>query len=696
MSPAPAAPVRQALRRLERRMLGLLLLYGIGKLAVTGTGLLLALYLLDRLFVPPPGVRFVLLGLALAVFAVRVAKRLVHPLRRRPSGRDLAALWERSHPALGGLLATAVELPEAPTGTSADLLRESHARAAAAVDALDVAAAAPSGRARRSGFRGLGVLFLAAALAWGFPAESTTFLKRLAGGRQPWPSDTTLVLLPPFLEGAPAPELRETGPERYRLDLANGSVASVRVRAEGEVPERVVALVRAEERAMRPLGGGEFVLRLPPLQGSLELRFRGGDDADGLPLLRLEGGDAPGLRDWAVAVEPPAYTGVAPSESGLSEFRVPAGTALRARFRAEPTAAAVSLTRLDGSETPLTPEADGSWSFTVTAESSGEVAVSATGEDGFRSERAGVLRWQAVADRAPRVAFTWPEESWATLPGGVVPVALEASDDYGLAELGLREGEEGAERLLALDSPRRSARFEALPAPPLPAEVIEGGSTRLRYHLRALDGAPPAGQESRATSPWIEVLGQEAFEERHAQRMIRAREGVERLIERAEAFVAGRAASPRQDARRVARELEGLQLQLERTLLERLYAGGDPAATAARPALDELIASGAPGPGAVAGVLDAAGVAPLERAGLLLDLARAARAARGGPAEALTRAAETGGELAAPAAELRAQLEAMLDILLAWEDFQSAVDLLRGLLDRQRTLYLRTKEASTR
>ena len=50
-----------------------------------------------------------------------------------------------------------------------------------------------------------------------------------------------------------------------------------------------------------------------------------------------------------------------------------------------------------------------------------------------------------------------------------------------------------------------------------------------------------------------------------------------------------------------------------------------------------------------------------------------------------------------PAAEeLKTALEAVLEDLLAWEDFQSAVDLLRGLLDRQRNLYLRTQEASGR
>ena len=692
------APVFDALRRLERRMLGILLTYGAGKLAVTGTGLLAALYLLDRSFEPPPEARVVLAVAALAVFGLRVWKRLLLPLRRRPAPRDLAALWERSHPDLGGLLATTVELPMTAAGTSQALLDQAREQAEAATEVLVASRAAPAARARRSGLRGLAALALALGLGWWFPGESSVFLGRLFGGQQAWPSDTILVLLPPFVEGGgAAPGLEPVGPERYRLGIANGTVVSVRVRADGEVPERVYARTGGESRPMRPLGGGEFVLRLPPLEGSLELRFEGGDDGDGLPLLLLEGGDPPRLRDWSVRVEAPDYTGIAAEDSLLNEFRVPSGALLIARFRAEPPAAQVTVVQLDGTRVDLQPDGDGWWSFQATALASGERVIAAVGADGFRDDRAGLLRWQAVADRAPRVGFLWPEESWASVPGGVVPLLIEASDDFGLVELSLREGESAEPRLLPLDDPRKVRRFEILPAPPLPPDAIEGGSSaRLRYELRASDAAPPAGQESRASSPWIEVLTEAAFDERHGQRMIRARELVEKLADRTEGFLAETPVSPRQNARRIQRELDGLQLHLERTLLERLYAGLDPAAAALRPRLDDLLRQGAPEPGELVQALDAAAAAPLERSGLLLDLSRAAVAARRGPAEALALAIDRGTEPAGPARELQAQLQSMLDILLAWEDFQSAVNLLRGLLDRQRTLYLRTKEASKR
>lgn len=693
------AQVAGALRRLEQRTLALLLAYGLGKLAVTATALLAGLYVLDRLFEPPPPVRAVLALGALGVLAAQVWRRLLAPLRRRPDPRDLAALWERSHPHLRGLLATAVELPAAPPGTSTALLGLARAQAEQATRGLDPRRAAPAGRARRSALRGSGTLLLVLGLAARFPAEAEVFLARLLGGAVAWPSATTLVLLPPFVEGrAEAPAPLATSPGRFRLELANGTVVSVRVRADGLQPERVDALVAGERRPMRPLGGGEFVLRLPPLQGEVVLSFRGGDDDDGLPALLLAGGDAPQLRDWSVRVEPPAYLGLAPEESLLSEFRVPAGTVLQARFRTEPVAARAWARALDGGERELARDAMGRWLLTATAASSGEEVLALEGEDGFRAERAGILRWQALADRPPRASFLWPEENWLTVANGVLPLVVDATDDHGLAELALRPTEQDPEQLLSVGAGATSfRRLEVLPAPPLPADAVEGAPLRFRAVLRALDAAPPRGQEGTALSPWIEVLGEAAFEERLGQRMIRAREQVEGLLERTLPYLEDRAAEAgRQGPRRLQRDLEALQRHLERILLERIYAGLDPAAPALRDPLDRILAHGAPEAGQVVAALDAGLAAPIERTRLLLDLARAAGAARRGPAEALGRAIEEGGDPLPAARELHAQLESMLDILLAWEDFQSAVDLLRGLLDRQRALYLRTKEASAR
>ena len=65
-----------------------------------------------------------------------------------------------------------------------------------------------------------------------------------------------------------------------------------------------------------------------------------------------------------------------------------------------------------------------------------------------------------------------------------------------------------------------------------------------------------------------------------------------------------------------------------------------------------------------------------------------------GPARAWENALQAGVEPEPIRKELEIQARAMLEILVAWEDFRSAVNLLRNLLDRQRTVHLRTRDAS--
>ena len=150
-------------------------------------------------------------------------------------------------------------------------------------------------------------------------------------------------------------------------------------------------------------------------------------------------------------------------------------------------------------------------------------------------------------------------------------------------------------------------------------------------------------------------------------------------------------------ARRVDREIEGLTLELEQALLERIFAGLDRGSGAVEPIAMDLVQGGAPGAGATLQALGAPGVPPLlDRAALLLDLARKLDSAGEGPAMRLREATLAMEDPVPAAEELKTALEAVLEDLLAWEDFQSAVDLLRGLLDRQRNLYLRTQEASGR
>lgn len=688
--------IRRLLAAFERRLLSLLLLYGTGRVLLSLTGLLLALFALDRLFEPP--VWFRLMLLAVGIYGVgKVAFRsLLVPLRERPDSADLAALLERFHPGMRDLLATAVEVETINPGESRELKEAAAEQAEQKLSEIDLRVPAPSGSARRSVLRGMGAVAVLLVLAWLQPSEARIFFDRLFGGTTPWPQATTLVMLEPYAGGEQLP-LEQLTPDLWRLQVAQGTALTLRVRADGEIPDQVVAEGPRGRRNMQSVGEGEFILRLPALEGDEEWRFEGGDDDDGTPLLQIAPGYAPTVSEWLVQVAPPEYTGQAAFASEANEYRVPQGSRIAVRFVTDLVASEVSLRHLDGSRQTLE-AVDGSFAFEALADRSGEIAVELVDKDGFRNANAAVLRWQAEPDAKPSLRYLFPSGRWSTVAGGRIPLVLHASDDYGLASVVLREdgANEGWE--LELGSDPTVLNHQELRIAPEPSAENFGSDFRMRFLAQGLDRATPLPQSGEAQTAWIEVLSPASFEEQLGERMVRVRERVEDLIERLQPILEGSAGSQLTPlARRMDRELEGLTVDLEQALLERIFAGMDRGSGAVEPLATELVRNGLPPAGATVAALRAPGVpALLDRAALLLQLAGRMQAAGDAPAAALREATLAGNDPIPAAQELDQALRAVLDELLAWEDFQSAVDLLRGLLDRQRSLYLRTQEASGR
>jgi hypothetical protein len=688
--------IRRLLSAFERRLLSLLLLYGTGRVLLSLTGLLLALFALDRLFEPPVWFRLVLLAVGIYGVGKVAFRTLLVPLRERPDSADLAALLERFHPGMRDLLATAVEVNRIYPGESRELKEAAAEQAEQKLSEIDLRVPAPSGVARRSATRGMAGIAVLLVLAWLQPTEARIFFDRLFGGTTPWPQATTLVMLEPYAGGEQLP-LEELTPDLWRLQVAQGTALTLRIRADGVVPDQVIAEGPRGRRNMQSVGDGEFILRLPALEGDEEWRFEGGDDDDGTPLLQIAPGYAPTVAEWLVQVAPPEYTGQASFASEANEYRVPQGSRLAVRFVTDLEAAEVSLRNLDGSRQTLQ-AIDGAFEFSARADRSGEIAVELVGKDGFRNANAAVLRWQAEPDAKPSLRFLFPSGRWSTVAGGRIPLVVQASDDYGLASVLLREdgAAEGWELALG-DDPTQLLHQELRIAPEPSAENF-GADFRMRFLAQGLDQASPLPQAGDAQTPWVEVLSPASFEEQLGERMVRVRERVEDLIERLQPILEGSAGSQLTPlARRMDRELEGLTVDLEQALLERIFAGLDRGSGAIEPIAADLVRNGLPPAGATVAAMRAPGVpALLDRAALLLQLAGRMQAAGGAPATALREATLAGKDPVPAAQELDKALRAVLDDLLAWEDFQSAVDLLRGLLDRQRSLYLRTQEASGR
>jgi len=527
------------------------------------------------------------------------------------------------------------------------------------------------------------------------PSEAWIFFQRLSGAGLAWPSDTHLVLLPAYIEGSSEATLLEPdGPERYRLAVARGSVVSLRVQTEGVIPEEVLAYGLGEPRRLHVVDRGVFVLRLPPLHEDLTLRFRGGDDTDGLPMVSLQVGDAPRILGWSVAMMPPPYSGLPTEEGALHEVRALKNSAIELDFRTDRPARRVEAVGLDGERTKLEADAEGVYHYSTLVEGSDEIAISLLGVDGFRQQRAAVLRWDALADRAPQLSFAWPRGRWRTVPGATLPVLLIAEDDYGLESVELLDALGAPVALPAVAGARNFQRLLRLPVP----AGGDGGmptDSRFRFVLHAQDRAEPDPQASQAESDWVEVLPAAFHDQQLAERMVRLRTRVESVRGRVAGIAAAGEVSSLRSARRVRRELEGMVADTEDDLVQRLYSGLDGSAPRALQALETRILEGRFGNGALIDVLDSSGVAmPGERTTLLLSLSRALSFARKGATETLIHTLEENGDPTAAATQLIVELDSVLEILIAWEDFESAVNLLRDLLERQRALYLRTQEAS--
>ena len=179
----------------------------------------------------------------------------------------------------------------------------------------------------------------------------------------------------------------------------------------------------------------------------------------------------PRLVAQALAVVPPAYTGLPPRMSATLDARVPAGSQLRWTLRFAPDPRAATLAAVGRAAIPL--RHDGSdWRADHRADTPLLYRVTPVG-----AERAGVPplhRIDTIPDRPPQVRLDTPRTPLTMLAPGQrsAAVAFVATDDYGVgATARLRivvaqgEGENVrfSERLLTLagSGDRRARRFAA-------------------------------------------------------------------------------------------------------------------------------------------------------------------------------------------------------------------------------------------
>jgi len=678
------------------------------------------LYGLDRWLVLPRGVRGALLLLVAVLGARLLARRVLRPLFRGPGRLEAARVVERARPEFEGRIVSALQLQGGPEGSLERKVVDEAAAACQGEDLRRVLVARPS---LAETWRAAGALVLVALLLLVGNPHADVFLRRWALQDVGWPRDVRLTLqVPPR---GPAHVVTEDG----TLVAARGGVLEADVSVTGADPGRVDLVLESErgERAgaMSALPEGGWRGRLEVHDGDTALRARGGDDDGSDNRLALRVIEPPRLDQPRFALQPPAYLGLPPSDVGPEGLSVPEGTrvTLHGQPSGGPRAGELRLASA-GQVLPLvfdTTSQPPSVSAAFDANASDTLSIVLTGDFDLATPDPSHHALMVLQDRPPTLRVFAPARSDVKVTArAVVPVAVVAEDDHGVASVTL-QGDGGREVPLLPDA-TRPTNFRAVLD--LASAPVEGS---LAYGLRAQDGRDLPGrgpQAALADGRRLDVVDDAEVQRLLADRQLRLKEAFASIRERQAAALetvgALAEAPPAADDPELlaavvaqnqvtsrlalqARELCGI---LDETLCNRLDPGPGAGAVLARRLSDWAAAPAdetfSPAAWRALAAEYAAGkFGRLDQVGRLLDMSAVALQLE---EEASPEAHKLLGEARAnPARETLAAardaqqavvtgLDALLQRMDEWEDYQEVLLLVKTLIDDQHGLRGRTQE----
>jgi hypothetical protein len=532
---ADVAALKEMLATLRRQTRGWIWVESLAWLCLAGVAFFWSSLAIDWCVEPPWWARAVLLAVAVAGFAVLLARKLLGRLATDLGDKSLALVVERAHPSFRDSLSTAIELADQP---DADFNPELLARTAAEATA-HLGQVRPERIFRRRqlamlAFAAFAAVASVAGLALARPAVAGLWVRRLPLlGDEPWPRRVQLAI--------------EDFPGGVRK-VARGSDVDVIVRAQAadRLPEvvdlrsRVVdagGLGRQPSRGRRgtwhvdrmgarggvAADGQAFGHLLKAVNDSMELEVRGGDGR--LRDLRLAVLDPPALEKLLITWTPPAYLGSDPREAPpVRIVQIPRGSAVEI---------ACTCTKPLSAATMVAVESGGSAAETLLATlSAAELAAGAgppsaagrtivgrvaaldadrtivvrfTDTDGLSNREPVTFTLSALPDEPPQVAMRLRGISTAVTPRARVPLVGTISDDHGLGAAAVRlKVADGSETSLPVARVRVGDAVVELPADA--AEVVQleplelAVGRRLEVSVTAADSCTLGGGPNAGTS----------------------------------------------------------------------------------------------------------------------------------------------------------------------------------------------------
>ena len=460
------------------------------------TGLVAAAGLADLLVTLPAAARLALWGLGAAVALGGLVRLIATRRRRRIDPNRAALLAEKRYPHLQDQLASAVwyagREAETSSPVAAHLVDRLLTEARKEARVLGFSDVVPRGRLVRRLAAAVAAAGFLALLGSVFPETVGAQLVRVL---QPWRPVPPVLATRVHVEPGDA-ALRRGSDQSLRAVLTGpgASAADLHVRpGEGDW----------QARPMEAAGPDTFTYELYSVDAGLEYFVSAGNGRS--DTFRVEVYEPPELREVTVRYTFPEYTGRPREVRSSGHVRAVRGT------RAEVTASYSKDIRegllATAAGDTLAAAVDGpraGYAFTLTDSTTYELL--ARDRQGHADESPRRFPIDAVPDGLPVIRFPEPGGHVWAVPADVVPVSLEARDDFGLAGLRMHYSVDGG----------REEGLEMGEFPSPGAERAGGGHTfdlgrlgggpgLVTYYAEAWDHHAPAAQRTISELQFIQV-----------------------------------------------------------------------------------------------------------------------------------------------------------------------------------------------
>jgi len=526
--------------------------------AATAT-VLIAYFAIDRSLELPAPIRMIL-SLATAIFLLLIIRRqLLYPLSRNFHRDDIATALEKRFPDLQEKLISAVQFGELIDSQSAEdsspLRNQSTAMIAKVIeDASTAVRDVPRSQLLDPSLtmRVWGTAIGAAIIiVIGFisnPGASSIFLLRLLGADAAYPHLTSLIVeLPQSSEY----KIVQNG-RHVDLTMAAGADLPVLVRVEGVVPREAFLNLKGgrglpPQIAMTERPGNRFKHVFRRVTTPMNFHASGGDDPQGNFEISVHTVQPPRVGAIRATLIYPEYTGLKEQTQFGGSIEALEGS--RITLHVTPTSAIATAginfldsgTKIELKETRIEEEGEERTFFVgdFTALKTDRYHVHLASPQGLKNPHPGTYPVVVGADHAPigRVLLPSADLFNVVLPGGRLPLRVEARDDYGLAAVDI------IMQLSRSDETRRSSLIPASSTTRIPSTVLTqilkvgdlniGGSKpaigdTISLSCEIRDNKKPEAMQTKLAPRQIHVIGIGDMARRIAGHFRRLRETTEK------------------------------------------------------------------------------------------------------------------------------------------------------------------------